>query len=244
MPASARGLGGDKFDFLPTGIGGLCREIDAGSVRMKVIYGENRAAAEQEMRRVLGTDYDVYEGETLNLTDLPSIFQGTTLFGAFEDGKRRILLKNLTERAEIWEKIGDYADSAHEVVIWEVKVDKRSTGYKRLAEKGVDFKEFKNVAEVDPRVAFGILDLALRDGEKALKEVAKIETTQDPYMFFGLLVSQMVKKYELSRGGERERVILKRMAEVDRQMKSTGVEPWTLVKGLLAQISHIADKRT
>lgn len=206
---------------------------------MRVIYGENRGAAEQEVRRVLGTDYEVYEGEDLSLTDLPSIFQGTTLFG---DEKRRILLKNLTERVEIWEKIGDYADTAHEVVIWEVKVDKRSTGYKRLVEKGVEFKEFKNVAEVDPRVAFGILDIALRDGAKAIKEVEKIETTQDPYMFFGLLVSQMVKKYEASRGGGRERTILKRMAEVDRQMKSTGIEPWTLVKGFLVQVGHIANK--
>lgn len=201
---------------------------------MKVIYGENRAAAEQEMHRVLGADYEVYEGENLNLTDLPSIFQGTTLFG---DVQRRILLKNLTERAEIWEKIGDYAESTHEVVIWEVKVDKRSAGYKRLAEKGVEFKEFKNTAGADPRVAFGILDVALRDGAKALSEVEKIEKTQDPYMFFGLLVSQMVKKYEFSRGGKREREILKRMAEVDRQMKSTGVEPWVLVKGFLAQVS-------
>lgn len=206
---------------------------------MKVIYGENRGAAEQEVRRILGENYEVYEGEDLSLTDLPSIFQGTTLFG---DEKRRILLKNLTERAEIWEKIGDYADTAHEVVIWEAKVDKRSTGYKRLVEKGVEFKEFKNVAEVDPRVAFGILDIALRDGAKAIKEVEKIETTQDPYMFFGLLVSQMVKKYEASRGGGRERAILKRMAEVDRQMKSTGIEPWTLVKGFLVQVSHIANK--
>lgn len=203
---------------------------------MKVIYGESRAAAEQEVRRVLGADYEVYEGENLNLTDLPSIFQGTTLFS---DEKRRILLKNLTERAEIWEKIGDYADSTHEVVIWEVKVDKRSAGYKRLAEKGVEFKEFKNTAGADPRVAFGILDIALRDGAKALTEVEKIEKTQDPYMFFGLLVSQMVKKYEFSCGGKRERAILKRMAEVDRQMKSTGVEPWTLVKGFLAQINSL-----
>ncbi len=201
---------------------------------MKVIYGEDRAAAEQEMRRILGADYEVYEGENLSLTDLPSIFQGTTLFG---DEKRRILLKNLTERAEIWEKIGDYADSTHEVVIWEVKVDKRSVGYKRLAEKKVEFKEFKNTVGADPRVAFGILDMALRGGIKALKEVEKIEATQDPYMFFGLLVSQMVKKYEFSRGGKREREILKRMAEVDRQMKTTSIDPWTLVKGFLVQIS-------
>lgn len=206
---------------------------------MKVIYGENRGAAEQEVRRILGADYEVYEGEDLNLTDLPSIFQGTTLFG---DEKRRILLKNLTERAEIWEKIGDYADTVHKVVIWELKVDKRSVGYKRLVEKGVEFQEFKNAVGADPRVAFGILDIALRDGAKAIKEVEKIETTQDPYMFFGLLVSQMVKKYEASRGGGRERAILKRMAEVDRQMKSTGIEPWTLVKGFLVQVGHIANK--
>lgn len=206
---------------------------------MKVIYGENRGAAEQAVRRILGEDYEVYEGENLSLTDLPSIFQGTTLFG---DEKRRILLKNLTERPEIWEKIGDYAESTYEVVIWEVKVDKRSTGYKSLVERGVEFQEFKNVAEVDPRVAFGILDIALKDGVKALKELEKIETSQDPYMFFGLLVSQMVKKYEFSRGGKRERGILKRMAEVDLQMKTTGVEPWTLVKGFLVSLSAVTSK--
>lgn len=204
---------------------------------MRVIYGEGRAAAEQEVRRILGADYEVYEGENLSLADLPSIFQGTTLFGASDGGQRRILLKNLTERAEIWEKIGDYADSTYEVMIWEVKVDKRSAGYKRLVEKGVEFKEFKNAEGVDARAAFGILDIALKDGVKALKEVEKIEVAQDPYMFFGLLVSQMVKKYEFSHGGKREREILKRMAEVDRQMKTTGIEPWTLVKGFLVQVS-------
>lgn len=168
---------------------------------MKVFYGEDRGAAEGEMRQVLGVDYEVYEGENLELTDLPSIFQGTTLFGVAGDGRRRILLKNLTERAEIWEKIGDYADTTHEVVIWEMKVDKRSTVYKSLAEKGVEFREFKKAPEVNPRAVFGILDTAFRDGARALKEVEEIETTQDPFMFFGLLVSQMVKKYEASRGG-------------------------------------------
>lgn len=203
---------------------------------MKVIYGEDRGAAEQAMWRLLGDDYEVYEGENLELDDLPSIFQGTTLFAA---EKRRILLKNLTERAEIWEKIGDYAETTHEVVIWEQKVDKRSVGYKRLVEKGVEFQEFKSIVGADPRAAFGILDIALRDGAQALKEVEKIETTQDPYMFFGLLVSQMMKKYQFSRGGKREKAILKRMAEVDIQMKTTGVEAWTLVKGFLAGLSSI-----
>lgn len=203
---------------------------------MKVIYGEDRGAAEQAMRRLLGDDYEVYEGENLELDDLPSIFQGTTLFAA---EKRRILLKNLTERAEIWEKIGDYAETTHEVVIWEQKVDKRSVGYKRLVEKGVEFQEFKSMVGADPRAAFGILDIALRDGAQALKEVEKIETAQDPYMFFGLLVSQMMKKYQFSRGGKREKAILKRMAEVDMQMKTTGVEAWMLVKGFLAGLSSI-----
>lgn len=203
---------------------------------MKVIYGEDRGAAEQAMRRLLGDGYEVYEGENLELGDLPSIFQGTTLFAA---EKRRILLKNLTERAEIWEKIGDYAETTHEVVIWEQKVDKRSVGYKRLVEKGVEFQEFKSIVGVDPRVVFGILDIALRDGAQALKEVEKIETAQDPYMFFGLLVSQMMKKYQFSRGGKREKAILKRMAEVDMQMKTTGVEAWMLVKGFLVGLGSI-----
>ena len=202
---------------------------------LKVFYGENRDGAERQIRSSLGDDYEVFEGENLALTDLPSIFQGASLFDA---GKRRILLKNLTENSEIWAKIADYADTKHEVIIWEPKIDKRSVTYKSLVAAGVKMQEFANFARPDTRVVFGILDMALRDGKKAVQELEKIESEQDPYMFFGLMVTQALKKLQDS-GGARERRILKELAKLDMQMKSSAVEPWLLVKSFLVRVGKI-----
>lgn len=202
---------------------------------IKVFYGENRDGAERQIKSLLGEDYEVFEGENLILTDLPSIFLGTSLFGT---EKRRILLKNLTENSEVWAKIADYAETEHEVIIWEPKVDKRSVTYKNLKAAGVEMQEFANFARPDTRVVFGIFEMALRDGAKAVTEVEKIETTQDPYLFFGLMVTQALKKFQ-NVGGARERKILKELAKLDMQMKTSTMEAWLLVKSFLVRVGKI-----
>lgn len=202
---------------------------------LRVFYGENRDGAERQIKSLLGEEYEVFEGENLALTDLPSIFQGTSLL---DMGKRRILLKNLTENSEIWAKIADYTETEHEVIIWEPKVDKRSATYKSLVAAGVKIQEFANFNRPDTRVVFGILDLALRDGEKAVQELEKIENEQDPYMFFGLMVTQALKKLQ-NASGTRERRILKELAKLDMQMKSSALEPWLLVKSFLIRVGKI-----
>ena len=58
----------------------------------KVFYGPNRLEAEKAIKQTLGDSYEVFEGEKLELADLPSIFRGTSLFG---EEKRRILLKEI-----------------------------------------------------------------------------------------------------------------------------------------------------
>ncbi len=203
--------------------------------------------AEAEIRRVLGEGYEVFEGENLTAGDLPSIFQGLSLFGELESlgngeggsGKtgRRILLKNLTENGEVWGKVPEYAETEYEVVVWEPKVDKRSSEYKRLKELGVEMREFAALRRPAANVVFGILDLALRDGARAVKEVEKIEAEQDPYMFFGLLVTQALKKFEV-RSGVAERRMLKMLSELDVQMKTTAIEPWVLVKSFLVRVGR------
>lgn len=203
---------------------------------IKIFYGENRLEAEKAVKRALGEDYEVYEGESLQVVDLPSIFRGTSLFG---EGERKILLKDLAENSAVWEKIGDYLDTEHEVIIWEMKIDKRSAGYKRLKEAGAEMMEFPERKRPEMNLVFNILDTALVDGKKAVAMVEKIELTQDPYMFFGLMVTQMLKKFESSRSGGRERKIIEEMAKVDIEMKSSSIEPWMLIKGLLLQISVI-----
>lgn len=228
---------------------------------LRIFYGENRLEAEKNVKRVLGEGYEVFEGENLSVGDLPSIFQGTSLFGGlggFEGssglsggfagagggvasfgGGRRILLKNLGENAEVWAKLADYRETEHEVVVWEGKIDKRSAGYKQLKEAGVEMVEFSALKKPEAGLVFGILDTAMRDGVRAVRDLEKIETDQDPFMFFGLLVTQALKKYEYSGGGARERRIMKELAKVDLQMKSTGVEPWMLIKSFLLRVGSL-----
>lgn len=199
----------------------------------RVFYGPNRLEVEKNIKSILGEDYEVFEGESLEAADLPSVFLGTSLFGA---EKRRILLKDVGENSAVWEKIADYANTEHEVIIWELKLDKRSAGYKRLKGTGVELREFPELKRPEEKLVFNILDTALRNGERAVEMVEQIELTQDPYMFFGLLVTQALKKYELSGGGVRERKLVKGLAELDMQMKTASLEPWVLVKGFLLRI--------
>lgn len=211
---------------------------------LRAFYGENRLEAEKNVKRVLGEGYEVFEGENLSVGDLPSIFQGTSLFGGLGGsggfgGGRRILLKNLGENAEVWAKLADYRETEHEVVVWEGKIDKRSAGYKQLKDAGVEMVEFPALKKPEAGLVFGILDTAMRDGVRAVRDLEKIETDQDPFMFFGLLVTQALKKYEYSGGRARERRIMKELAKVDLQMKSTGVEPWMLIKSFLLRVGNL-----
>ena len=202
---------------------------------LSVYWGDGRVEAEKAVKLTLGVDYEVFEGENLTVADLPSIFRGTSLFGT---KRRQILLKELGENQGIWEKIPDYLETEHDVVIWESKIDKRSTTYKAMAVAGVKMQEFAAKANPDAKLVFNVLDLALRNGPQAVKTVERIELEQDPYMFFGLMVTQATKKLEYQ-AGNREKRLLKALAELDIQMKTTSVEPWLLLKSFLLRISGI-----
>ena len=200
---------------------------------LKIFYGENRTSAETAIKRFLGQEYEVFDGEQLQVNDLPTIFQGTNLFDA---GKRRILIKNLSENPAAWEKIIEYQDTEHDVAIWEMKLDSRLSGTKNLKSAGIGLEEFKNPVA---KPLFGLLNLALRDSEAAIRELEAREAGQDPYMLVGLLVSDAVKNFERTNGGRHERLVLKKMAELDRHMKTTSIDPWILVKGFLLEVGGI-----
>lgn len=195
--------------------------------------GVDRVSAQEAVRAALGTDYEVFEGENLSVNDLPSIFQGTSLFNT---EKRRILLKNLSENSAVWEKIPDYAETEHDIVLWETKIDKRSVVYKDLKASGVEMREFVEKPNFDARAVFGILDAARRDGKRAVEMLEKIETEQDPYMFMGLMASQQLKRLA-ERPNAKEKRVLKLLAEADMQMKTTAVEPWLIVKSFLLRVA-------
>jgi len=201
---------------------------------LSVFVGENRLEAEKALKQALNANYEVFDGENLVLTDLPSIFRGTSLF---EAGKRQILIKELSENTAVWEKVADFVDTDHDVVIWETKIDKRSVGYKNLKAKGVEIREFALKKPPEANLVFGILDTAMSDGKRAVSMVEKIQDKQDPYMFFGLMVTQALKKFTI-RQGARERRLIKRLAVLDLQMKTTTVDPWSLVKAFLLEVSE------
>lgn len=197
---------------------------------IKIFYGENRKKAEEAIRRYIGQKYEVFDGEKISTDDLPTIFLGASLF---DTGKRKILIKNLSENSEAWGKVLDHKDTEHDVAIWEMKLDARLSGTKLLKSAGIAMEEFKNPST---KPLFGLLNLALRDGEAAIRELEKREDEQDPYLMVGLLVSDAIRNLQNSGGRGRDRRVLKRLAELDRHMKTSTIEPWILVKGFLLEI--------
>lgn len=200
---------------------------------MKVFYGDDRVAAQRAIKQVLGDSYEVIDGSEIKSRDLPSIFLGGTLFAE----KRAILLRDVGENKEICDKIADFLETPHRVVIFETKLDKRSNFYKALKDKA-EFREFNLQVPMDVKLVFSVFETALVDGKKAVLMVEKIENTQDPYMFFGLMVSQALKRFE-ERGGIKEKRVLKELSKLDMQMKSTTFQPWLLVKTFLLRVSQL-----
>ena len=61
---------------------------------IRVFTGDDRVKISEEVVKVLGGNYEVFEGENLANSDLPSIFLGATLFS---EGARKVLVKDLSE---------------------------------------------------------------------------------------------------------------------------------------------------
>jgi len=199
---------------------------------IKVFYGDDRMGVQREVEKVLGDDYEVAEGETLAVGDLPSLFLGTSLFG----NTRRILVKDLGENTTCWGELPKYLDTSHTVVIWESKLDKRTVTYKSLQKQKIEMREFKLAEAPEKKLVFEVLDTAWRgDGRRAVGMVEKLEIEQDAYMFFGLMVSQAMRKLEAGNARAREVILL--LSEADMEMKRGLFTPWLIVKKVLVKIS-------
>jgi|LSQX01.3.fsa_nt_gb hypothetical protein len=199
---------------------------------MRIFYGDDRIKARAEIDRLFGDDYEVWEGESLSLGDLPSLFLGASLFSE----KRKILVKDLAENAECWSELPKYLDSLHDVVIWEAKLDKRTATYKELAKQKIKMQEFKLAEVPEKKLAFDIFDVIWQgDGEKAIEMIEKIETTNDAYMFMGLMISQAMRKMES--GNRKAIAVVKLLAEYDMKMKNSVFESWNLVKAVAVKLA-------
>ena len=81
------------------------------------------------------------------------------------------------------------------------------------------------------------MDTAVRGNIKtALNMCEKIEDTNDPFRFMGLMVSQALRKLTLRQAKAAK--ILKILARADSDMKSSTVEPWLIVKTALMEIAN------
>lgn len=202
-----------------------------------VIFGEDRVKAQAEIKRVLGEDYEVVEGEEVDLNAARDIFLGTSLFG-----KRKIVVKGLKKQEDIYEMLDDFVGTENDVVLWEEGFNKNTKIYKnlkKLQKNGkVDLKEFAQKEKVDRNLAFNIYDVALKDGKKAVEMLAPIEMEQAPQQFIGVLAYKAIQQYTFRYGAKEKRVLLE-LSKLDMQLKQTTAvkQPWTLVKSFLLRMS-------
>lgn len=200
---------------------------------IKIFYGDDRVKAKQEITKLLGESYEVIDGPEITLSDLPSIFLGTTLFAT----ERKILIRDFTTNKPVYDELEKYLNTPHDIILFETKLDKRTINYKSLKDK-LEFKEFKLPETQDFRVIFDIYRTAKTNGKKAIEMLEKIKPTEDPIKFTGLLTSQALKDFA-SHPGSKEKQALKLLAKKDLEMKTTKVEPWLLVESFLLELSTL-----
>lgn len=198
---------------------------------IRIFTGEDRVKANLEIARLLGNDYEVVEGVDLKVGDLPSIFCGASLFSE----QRNILIRDMSANKEVFDKLPEYLDTPHNVVVFEMKLDKRSVVYKAVKDK-VEIREFALPKDKSFNKVFDIYRVAKRDGKRAVEMLEEIRPTQDPMMFVGLMVSQALKDYA-ARQGAQEKKALEKLSRLDLDMKSSPVEPWLLIEACLIRLA-------
>ena len=202
---------------------------------LKIFTGDDRIKAGREIVKLLGEDHETIEGADLTANDLPSIFKGISLF----TDQRRILIRDLLANKQVADRLTDYLDTPHLIILQELKLDKRSAIYKALkANKKIEIKEFTLPPDPCYKLVFDIYRTAKRDGKRAITMLEQIKPSQDPIMFFGLLASQALKDYSQNQGIKEKRT-LKELSKLDLQMKSTSVDPWLLIEACLLRLGQL-----
>ena len=200
---------------------------------IKVFYGDDRVRARQEITKFLGSDYEIIEGVDLKISDLPSLFLGNSLF----TDSRSILVRDLTANKEVYEKLPDYINTPHSVIILESKLNKRSSVYKTIKDQ-IEFKEFSLPKNPNLNLVFDIYRTAKHDGKKAVEMLEKIKTEEDPIVFCGLMISQALKDFKAHQGTKEKRVLCE-LSKLDLNLKSTSFQPWLLVQSFLLRLSSL-----
>lgn len=200
---------------------------------IKIFTGADRVRATSEIEKLLGSDYEIIEGVDLEPTDLPNIFLGHSLLSE----NRKILIRDISENKLVFEKLPNYLNTNHQIIIFETKLDKRSNTYKTLKDK-VEIKEFTAKKDPNLNLVFSIYHTAKKDGKKAVENLEKIKTTQEPMMFFGLLASSALKDFS-EKQGTKEKKALKELSKLDLELKSSKLSSWSLIESFLLRLSSL-----
>ncbi len=200
---------------------------------IQIFYGDDRIRAKAEISKILGQNYEIYDGTELTSTDLPNLFLGNSLL----TDARSILVRDFLSNKTLADKLPEYLDTSHNIILFELKLDKRSVVYKNLKNK-LKFKEFTLPQNPNFNLVFDIYKTAKVDGKKALFMLSKIKSEEEPMMFFGLLVSQAIKDFNLKQGIKEKRA-LKELSKLDINLKSTSFQPWLLIESFLLRLSSL-----
>ena len=200
---------------------------------LKIFTGDDRIRANQEIHRLLGTNYEVIDGADLAVEDLTDIFHGKTLF----DDVRHILIRDLYTNKTVFAELPNFLDTPHAIILLESKLDKRSAAYKALNGK-VEIMDFKLPERYNQFYSFDICRTAKTNGEKAVQMLREIEPTSDPILFLGALTSVALRDFG-QRQGTREKQVIKELAVLDLQLKTAPTSPWLLIEGFLLRMSTI-----
>lgn len=204
---------------------------------LHIYYGDDRAKSEALAKKTLGQNYEVVDAEGLELTDLPTIFMGTSLF---DTGSRKILLKGLAEQKALFDELEKYLDTPHEIVILETKIDGKWGSFKQL-KKADHIEIVENKIPDDPKkrwLAFNIYDLALKNPEEAVKMLRAHQDTEDPYAIIGAWATSAIKNLKSAPTSKHNRTIIRQLAIIDHLLKSTkfSESPWPVLESFLLRL--------
>lgn len=203
-----------------------------------IYYGDDRLKSEAEAKKLLGEDYEVIDASTLEPANLPTIFLGTSLFGE----TRKILIKDIFSKKELYNEIEKYLKTPHEIVILEDKLTGTLTAVKNLKKSSeVDMKEFKKPEAKNPYLIFNIYDTALKNPKKALEMLREVKETEDAYAVVGAFASSAVKNLKSAPNSKRNKNILKELAKIDNLSKTTkfSENPWLLVESFILRLEKM-----
>ena len=202
-------------------------------IMIKIFYGADRVHAKTAIQDFLGESYEIIDGADLTPEDLPNIFLGNSLFS----NSRSILLRDLFSNQLVAQKLPEFLNTPHKIVIFELFLDKRLQIYKILKDK-IEIKEFALPKNPNQNLIFNIYRVAKTDGKKAIQLLESIKFSEDPHLFFGLLVSQALKDFQ-QKQGTKEKKVLKELSSLDLEIKSTSLSAWLLIESFLLRLSSL-----